>query len=153
MTAALPESHRDLLERPLFAHLATIRPDGGPQSSAMWFAWDGARVRFTHTTTRQKYRNLLSEGRVSFHVQDPEHPYRTLEVRGRVESMDPDPDATFYRRLQARYGMEHPVFDADVRVVIVVAPSTFVAVDGGMTKAEVVALEKLLSNLATDEET
>jgi hypothetical protein len=49
--------------------------------------------------------------------------------------------------------MEHPVFDADVRVVIVVAPSTFVAVDGGMTKAEVVALEKLLSNLATDEET
>ena len=91
MTTEPPESHRDLLERPLFAHLATLRPDGSPQSSVMWFAWDGNRVLFSHTSTRQKYRNLLREGRVSFHIQDPEPPYRTLEVRGHVESMDPDP--------------------------------------------------------------
>jgi PPOX class probable F420-dependent enzyme len=97
MTADLPESHADLLERPLFAHLATIRPDGSPQSSVMWFAWDGQRVRFSHTSTRQKYHNLLADGRVAFHVQDPENAYRTLEVRGQVESMDPDTDATFYR--------------------------------------------------------
>lgn len=50
----LPASHKDLLDRALFAHLATVRPDGGPQSSAMWFAWDGERVRFSHTSTRQK---------------------------------------------------------------------------------------------------
>jgi PPOX class probable F420-dependent enzyme len=91
MTTQLPESHSDLLGRPLFAHLATLRPDGSPQSSVMWFDWDGRRVRFSHTSTRQKYRNLLRDGRVSFHVQDPENPYRTLEVRGRVESMDRDP--------------------------------------------------------------
>lgn len=97
MTTELPESHRDLVERPLFAHLATLRPDGSPQSSVMWFAWDGTRVRFSHTSTRQKYRNLLRDGRVSFHLQDPDNPYRTLEVRGQVESMDPDPDAVFYR--------------------------------------------------------
>ena len=24
-----------------FAHLATIGPDGAPQSSPMWFLWDG----------------------------------------------------------------------------------------------------------------
>jgi hypothetical protein len=41
MSTDWPESHADLLERPLFAHLATIRPDGSPQSSVMWFAWDG----------------------------------------------------------------------------------------------------------------
>jgi len=40
MSVDLPESHADLLERPLFAHLATIRPDGSPQISVMWFAWD-----------------------------------------------------------------------------------------------------------------
>jgi len=147
MTAELPQSHADLLERPLFAHLATIRPDGSPQSSVMWFAWDGRRVRFSHTSTRQKYRNLLFDGRVSFHVQDPENPYRTLEVRGLVESMEPDPDVEFYRELQQRYGSDVPVIDADVRVVIVVEPTSYVAVFGGLTGSETVALTALLEQL------
>jgi PPOX class probable F420-dependent enzyme len=147
VTAELPESHADLLERPLFAHLATIRPDGSPQSSVMWFAWDGQRIRFSHTSTRQKYRNLLADGRVSFHVQDPDNAYRTLEVRGRVESIDADPDASFYRSLQLRYGSDVPVLDADVRVVIVVEPTTFVSVFGGLTTTETVALTALLEQL------
>ena len=150
MSAELPGSHADLLERPLFAHLATIRPDGSPQSSVMWFAWDGRRVRFSHTTNRQKYRNLLADGRVSFHVQDPENAYRTLEVRGHVESMDPDPDAAFYRTLQRRYGSDVPVLDAEVRVVIVVEPTSFVPVFGGLTPAETVALTSLLEQLDDD---
>ena len=150
MTADLPESHADLLERPLFAHLATIRPDGSPQSSVMWFAWDGRRVRFSHTSTRQKYHNLLADGRVAFHVQDPENAYRTLEVRGQVESMDPDTDATFYRSLQQRYGSDVPVLDADVRVVIVVKPTRFVSVFGGLTEPETAALTALLEQLDED---
>ena len=150
MTADLPESHADLLERPLFAHLATIRPDGSPQSSVMWFAWDGQRVRFSHTSTRQKYHNLLADGRVAFHVQDPENAYRTLEVRGQVESMDPDTDATFYRSLQQRYGSDVPVLDADVRVVIVVKPTRFVSVFGGLTVPETAALTAVLEQLDED---
>jgi PPOX class probable F420-dependent enzyme len=150
MTAELPGSHADLLARPLFAHLATIRPDGSPQSSVMWFAWDGRRVRFSHTSNRQKYRNLLADGRVSFHVQDPENAYRTLEVRGQVESMDPDPDATFYRSLQQRYGSDVPVLDADIRVVIVVEPTVFVSVFGGLTVPETAALTTLLEQLDGD---
>jgi len=152
MTTELPDSHRDLLERPLFAHVATLRPDGSPQSSVMWFAWDGRMARFSHTSTRQKFRNLLRDGRVSFHIQDPENPYRTLEIRGRVESMDPDPGAEFYRSLQGRYGLDTPVFDADIRVVIVVEPTNFVAVDGGLTESETVALTELLNNLPADDE-
>ena len=153
MNPKLPASHRDLLDRPLFAHLATLRPDGSPQSSVMWFAWDGSRARFSHTTARQKYRNLVADGRVSFHVQDPDNPYRTLEIRGRVESMQPDTDATFYRSLQKRYGVETPVFDADIRVVIVVEPIAFVAVNGGLTTSETVALTKALEQLAADQGT
>lgn len=150
MTTELPESHRDLLERPLFAHLATLRPDGSPQSSVMWFAWDGQRARFSHTSTRQKYRNLVKDGRVSFHIQDPDSPYRTLEVRGRVESMDPDVDGSFYQSLQQRYGLQVPVFDADVRIIIVVEPTNFVTVDGGLTPSETGALVELLNSLPPD---
>src|SRR5258708_19792183 len=102
-SSEVPESHRDLLDRPLFAHLATLRPDGSPQSSVMWFAWDGERVRFSHTRNRQKYRNLENDLRVSFHVQDPDNPYRTLKVRGRVEPMAPAPTPVFYRTLLHPY--------------------------------------------------
>ena len=140
-----PASHQDLLDRPLFAHLATIRPDGAPQSGLMWFVWDGERARFSHTRTRQKVRNLAHEPRVSFHLVDPDNPYRTLEVRGRVESIETDPDAAFYRSLQERYDLVVPVFDADVRVVITVVPTSFVAVDGGLTDKETVALAERLS--------
>jgi PPOX class probable F420-dependent enzyme len=117
----------------------------------MWFAWDGRRARFPHTSTRQKYRNLLADGRVSFHVQDPDNAYRTLEVRGRVESMIPDPDAAFYRSLQRRYGSEGiPVLDADVRVVIVVEPTNFIPVTGGLTRSETVTVTALLERLGEE---
>ena len=111
----------------------------------MWFAWDGERARFSHTQTRQKVRNLAHEPRVSFHLVDPDDPYRTLEVRGRVESIEADPEAAFYRSLQERYDMVVPVFDADVRVVITVEPTSFVAVDGGLTDKEMTALTERLS--------
>jgi hypothetical protein len=80
-------------------------------------------------------------------LANPDNAYRTLEVRGRVESMDPDVDAAFYRSLQRRYGSDVPVLDADVRVVIVVEPTDFVAVFGGLTTAETVALTALLEKL------
>ena len=110
----------------------------------MWFSWDGERVRFSHTRNRQKYRNLENDPRVSFHVQDPDNPYRTLEVRGRVESMVPDAEAAFYRSLQERYDLVVPVFDADVRVVITVVPVSFVAVDAGLTQKELRDLTDLM---------
>jgi len=116
----------------------------------MWFDWDGRRVRFSHTTTRQKYRNLLADGRVSFHVQDPENSYRTIEVRGRVESMEPDIDAAFYQSLQVRYGSNVPVLDAEVRIVIVVVPTNFVTVIGGLTRVETDVLTALLEQLSDD---
>ncbi|MFC0526841.1 PPOX class F420-dependent oxidoreductase [Phytohabitans kaempferiae] len=127
-----PESHADLLDRPLFAHLATVRPDGAPQTSVMWFGWDGGRIRMTHTKTRQKFRNLTSEPRVALSIADPEDGYRFLEVRGVVESIeDDDAEASFYKELQHRYGMDYPIRDAPVRVVMTIRPEAFVAVTGG----------------------
>ena len=127
----VPESHVDLLEKPLFAHLATVRPDGGPQSSVMWFAWDGSRIRLTHTRTRQKFANLTNEPRVALSIADPDDQYRFLEIRGSVEEIKDDPGAEFYLSLQRRYGMDYPVNDADVRVVITIRPDRYVAVRSG----------------------
>jgi PPOX class probable F420-dependent enzyme len=127
-----PESHADLLDKPTFAHLATIRPDGSPQSSVMWFAWDGDRIKMTHTKTRQKFRNLAEEPRIAISIADPEDQYRFLEVRGVVESVeDDDAEASFYQSLQKRYGMSYPIPDAAVRVIMTIRPEKYVAVEGG----------------------
>ncbi|MDQ7908454.1 PPOX class F420-dependent oxidoreductase [Phytohabitans sp. ZYX-F-186] len=133
-----PETHADLLERPLFAHLATVRPDGSPQSSVMWFEWDGKRIRMTHTKTRQKFQNLSREPRVALSVVDPEDGYRFLEVRGVVEAIeDDDAVASFYKSLQIRYGMDYPIRDAPVRVVMTIRPTSYVAVTNGSVVARV----------------
>jgi PPOX class probable F420-dependent enzyme len=127
-----PESHADLLARPLFAHLATVRPDGGPQSNVMWFAWDGARIRMTHTKKRQKFRNLRNDPRVALSIHDPDDPYRFLEVRGELEQIeDDDESASFYRSLQERYGNVYEINDAPVRVIFTIRPESFVAVTNG----------------------
>jgi len=128
----LPDAYADLLERPLFANLATVRPDGSPQSNVMWFDWDGERIRLTHTKTRQKFRNLQSNPKVALSVADPDDPYRYVEIRGTVESIDDDDaKASFYRSLQERYHNVYDIPDADVRVIVTVRPESFNAVDGG----------------------
>ena len=136
MPKTLPASHAHLLDLPLIAHLGTVRPDGQPQVSEMWFVWDGEVVRFTHTTNRQKFKNFAHEPRVSFSLADPDDPYTFLEVRGTVETIEPDPNADFYVSLQERYGFATGRGDADVRVIITVRPTSYVAVTGGQTEAE-----------------
>jgi PPOX class probable F420-dependent enzyme len=123
----LPESHIDLLQRPLFVHLATIGPDGAPQVQPIWTIWDGEYLRFTTTTSRQKHKNVVANPRVAVSVNDPEAPYRYLEVRGVVEAIEPDPDGEFFDVLARRYGLEYekPIGDRERRVVLVVRPTHF----------------------------
>ncbi|MEW9534676.1 PPOX class F420-dependent oxidoreductase [Microbispora sp. NPDC049125] len=123
----IPESHLDLLTRPLYAHLATLMPDGTPQVTPVWTIWDGEFLRFTTTTDRQKGRNARARPHVALSINDPDQPYRYLEVRGIVERIDPDPEGVFFDVLAKRYGLEYeaPVGDAERRVVLVVRPTRF----------------------------
>ena len=121
-----PDSHRDLLERPIFAHLATVASDGAPLSNPMWFVYDaeGNRIRLTHKRTRHNYRHLQREPRVALSIADPDDPYRYLQVRGVVEKEEPDPEGDFYNLLQQRYrGRTSEVKDRADRVVFTIRPT------------------------------
>ena len=124
---AIPEEYESLLERPVFGHLATVRPDGRPQVNPMWFDWDGELLRFTHTTKRQKYRNIVANPDVAMSVIDPDDPYRFVEVRGVVEEIVPDPTGAFYLQLNDRYSgpLTEPPPDKADRVIIVVRPTGY----------------------------
>lgn len=121
MTATIPDDLADLLERPLYGSLGTVRPDGTVQVNPMWFEFDGESVRFTHTTFRAKYRNLQHNPSMSLLVTDPDIPQRYLEVRGTLAEVIPDPDGAFFVRLGQRYGTpdQQPPPDRADRVILV----------------------------------
>ena len=125
--ADIPEGYAHLLDLPVYGHLATVRPDGRPQVNPMWFAWDGELLRFTHTTKRQKYRNIEANPNVAMSIIDPETPYRYLEVRGVVEEIVPDPTGAFYLKLNDRYSgpLTEPPADKADRVILVVRPTGY----------------------------
>lgn len=124
MAAQIPDSHLDLLRSPRFAHLATIRPDGTPHVNPVWFSWDGELLSFTTSTLRYKYRNIAANPNVALSINDPDQPYRYLEVRGLAESIEPDPEAKFFFQLADRYGLEiDHLDDTPHRVKISVRPT------------------------------
>ena len=85
--AASLGNYRDILDKKGFAHLATVGTDGRPQVTPVWVDFDGAHVRVNTARGRVKDRNLTSNPRVALSVQDPDNPYRYVQIRGRVVEM------------------------------------------------------------------
>lgn len=122
----IPDSHADILDKKAFASIATIGPSGEPQNNPIWFGWNGSQLRFSQTTTRQKYRNMRADRRVALSILDPDDPYRYIEVRGVVVDVEDDPDLDFINSMALKYlGLDrYPWHQADdERVVIVVEPT------------------------------
>jgi PPOX class probable F420-dependent enzyme len=123
-----PDSHLDLLERPLFAHFATVASDGTPRVNPMWFLWDNDAgvLKLTHTSERYNYRYLQQNPSVAFSIVDPQEGYRYLQLRGVVEKVEDDPGGAFYQTLQQRYrGYTTDVKDQAVRVIFTIRPTAF----------------------------
>ena len=101
--SVIPEDYKDLLESKALATIATIGPKGEPQSSPVWFDWDGTHILFSLIKTRQKYHNLQREPRIALSIIDPENLYRYLEIRGKVVRIDEDPDLKFINSMAKKY--------------------------------------------------
>jgi PPOX class probable F420-dependent enzyme len=106
-----------ILHSKAVAHLATIGPDGAPQSSPMYFLWDGEYLKFTHTTTRKKYQNIQRDPRVAVSITDVDDPYTYAEFRGRVERIEADPTGAFFDTLAKHYGAPWG-YPGDPRVIL-----------------------------------
>jgi PPOX class probable F420-dependent enzyme len=121
--AKIPEDFLDLVQRPIFASLGTIRPDNTVQVNPMWFDFDGEHLRFTHTTKRAKFRNLQRNPAMSLLITDPDAPERYLELRGGLVETIADPQGDYYVHLGRRYGnpQQTPPPDKADRVVLVMS--------------------------------
>lgn len=119
-----------ILQSKAFAHLATLGSKGEPQSSPMWFLWDGEYIKFTHTTNRKKYQNIKRDPRVSISITDSDDPYTYAEFRGVVERIEEDPNGVFFDTLAQHYGASLR-YSGDPRVILYVKVQRVVGQYGG----------------------
>jgi PPOX class probable F420-dependent enzyme len=99
----IPESHKDLLERPVIVSLATVLPDGQPQVTPVWIDYDGEYLRVNSAAGRQKDKNMRRDSRVTIMALDPDNGYRWLEVRGEVVEIDESAGLEHINSLSAKY--------------------------------------------------
>lgn len=124
-TEATLAKYRDILDKKAFAHLATVGRDGYPQVTPVWVDFDGKHVRFNTARGRVKERNLQRDPKVALAVQDPDNPYRYLQIRGRVveiteQGADAHIDALAKKYIgQDRYPWRRP---GEVRVMVKILP-------------------------------
>jgi PPOX class probable F420-dependent enzyme len=83
----IPDEFLDLFEKPTFAHVVTMMPDGRPHTTPVWIDYDVEDNRLLVNTERhrRKARNVDENPAVSVSMTDPEDPYRYLSVTGTVE--------------------------------------------------------------------
>lgn len=119
MPIALSPATLRLLDGRNYAVLATVNPDGSPQTSVIWVGRDGADLFFSTVEGRVKHRNMVRDPRVSVTVIDSADPENYVELRGRV-TMTPDIGRQIDTQLSWKYDGKDPGEDRPgaVRVVV-----------------------------------
>jgi PPOX class probable F420-dependent enzyme len=106
----LPDAVRKLFEGANLAHLATVLPDGGPHSVALWVGMEGDRIVFLTQLGSRKARNLDRDPRVAISITDRDQPNTMAQVQGRVvERLEGEPAWIIIDRLSHKYlGQPYP---------------------------------------------
>lgn len=80
----IPDEFRAALNEKVYAHLATLNPDGSPQVSVVWITRHGDKVLFSTAEGRVKPRNIANDPRVAISFTPPDDPYKNIVMQGRV---------------------------------------------------------------------
>ncbi len=79
---------RAFLDRPRFASLATLDPDGGPRQSVVWYLLERDSLVVNSKVGRRWPANLLRDPRVAVSVVDAADGYSWIGLTGTVEVID-----------------------------------------------------------------
>jgi PPOX class probable F420-dependent enzyme len=110
--------------------LTTVRADGQPQASPVWFLWDGETLLIFSQPSAQKLRNLAANPRVAVHVDTDEAGEDVLTIEG-TAAVDPDaPPSDRLEEYQAKYrdgiraiGMTPDQLAGDYSVAVRIRPT------------------------------
>ncbi len=100
---AIPENFQDILSKKSFVHLATKMSDGSPQVSPVWAEYDGEHIVVNSAKGRLKDRNIRADERVALSATDPDNPYRSIMIRGRIAKITEEGADEHIDRLAKKY--------------------------------------------------
>ena len=81
------------LRREKIAWLTTVRRDGQPQSSPVWFLWREGEIVVYSKPTTQKVRNVQANPKVAVHLRDVDDGSDIVSIEGAAEIDDAYPAA------------------------------------------------------------
>lgn len=92
----------EFLKGPHLAALATVRPDGRPHVTPVWYEYDGYEFIVSTFRSSQKARNVARKGFAAMSIATDEVPYKQVIVEGtaRVGSQI---DNVWRQRVAIRY--------------------------------------------------
>lgn len=121
---SLPENVLELLRKPSPCFLSTLMPDGSPQVTETWVDTDGEHVIINTVVGFVKVRNVERDPRVAVAIQDPENPFRYVQVRGEVISMTTEGGVESIEALSQKYtGRPYPWYGGrdQQRIILTIA--------------------------------
>ena len=122
MPDTLSPEAKALIDRPNFAHLATLLSDGSPTSTPVWVGREGERLIVCTSDGSLKGRNTKRDPRVALSIVDFDNPYEEIQLRGRVVERRPDPDLAIMDPVSQKYiGAPFPMRSYEGRVALVIA--------------------------------
>ncbi len=126
MGVQLPDDVKEILDTPVFVHVATVNPDGSPQVSVVWIKRDGDLLRFSTAEGRVKADNLRNDPRVHLSFTPVDSDYRNITIRGNVTELAND-GTWLIDELAEKYTGKFPYpwgQPGEVRLNVVVEPTS-----------------------------
>lgn len=110
--------------------LTTVRRDGTPQPSPVWFLWDGESVLMYSRPNQQKQRNIERNPKVSLHFDGDGHGGDIIVITGSAAIVADAPLITEIPEYVAKYaeqikgiGMDDASFARTYPVAIRITPT------------------------------
>ena len=121
MPEILSADAKQLIDRPNFAHLATLMADGSPQSVPVWIGREGDRLVICTGENSLKGKNTRRDPRVALSIVDFANPYQEVQIRGRVVEHRPDPDLKTLDPISHKYtGKPFPMRSPEGRITLII---------------------------------
>ncbi|MCE7986268.1 MAG: PPOX class F420-dependent oxidoreductase [Caldilinea sp. CFX5] len=120
----IPETHRDILSKRSYAHVATVNEEGVPQVTPVWVDYDGNHVLINSAKGRKKDRNMRAQPVIAMSIQDPDNPYRYLGLQGKITEITEEGGYDHINKLSHKYGgKDYPKNPGEVRVIYKIEPT------------------------------
>jgi PPOX class probable F420-dependent enzyme len=130
MAAEITPEIQTAIEKAYVIWFTTVRADGMPQPTPVWFVWQDGSFLIYSIPKAQKVRNIRGNAKVALNLddtQDGEH-YTVFMGEARIDPNTPAPSNVSayiekYRQGIADINMTPESFDADFTVAIRVTPT------------------------------